>query len=174
LNQRERRRLWWNRRHALAALRIPERTNVKRRAFLGLALGLVSSLNVRAAPLTVDVYKSPTCGCCGNWVGHLRASGFAVDVKEVPDADAWRAKAGVPARFASCHTAFVAGYVIEGHVPAAEIRRLLVERPNALGLAVPGMPAGAPGMDGTPAGGFDVLLLQPDGTSRVYRAYPRA
>jgi hypothetical protein len=85
-----------------------------------------------------------------------------------------RLKAGVPPKLASCHTAFVAGYVVEGHVPAADIRALLTERPNALGLAVPGMPAGAPGMDGTPAGGFDVLLFQPDGTSRVYRAHPRA
>jgi hypothetical protein len=92
----------------------------------------------------------------------------------VDDVAAVRVKAGVPAKLASCHTAFVGGYVIEGHVPAAEIRTLLAERPNALGLAVPGMPAGAPGMDGTPAGGFDVLLFQPDGTSRVYRTYPRA
>lgn len=147
---------------------------MKRRHFLGLALGLPWALDVRAAsPARVAVYKSPSCGCCGNWVQHLRANGFSVDVNDVADVDAFRAKAGVAARLASCHTAFVAGYVIEGHVPAADIRSLLTQRPNALGLAVPGMPAGAPGMDGTPAGGFDVLLFQPDGASRVYRAYPR-
>ncbi|MGE5169278.1 MAG: DUF411 domain-containing protein [Rudaea sp.] len=146
---------------------------MKRRAFLGLAAGLIWTLDVHAAQPVVDVYKSPTCGCCGNWVRHLRANGFAVNVNDVADVDAVRAKAGVPAKLASCHTAFVTGYVIEGHVPAAEIRTLLAARPNALGLAVAGMPAGAPGMDGTPAGGFDVLLFQPDGTSRTYRAYPR-
>ena len=148
---------------------------MRRRHFLHLALGFPWALGARAAsPARVAVYKSPTCGCCGNWVQHLRANGFSVDVNDVADVDALRAKAGVVAKLASCHTAFVGGYVIEGHVPAADIRSLLKQRPNALGLAVPGMPAGAPGMDGTPAGGFDVLLFQPDGTSRVYRAYPRA
>jgi hypothetical protein len=147
---------------------------MNRRGFLAFALGAVWCMDVRAAPASVEVYKSPSCGCCGNWVRHMRTNGFAVEVKDVPDVDAVRLKAGVPPKLASCHTAFVAGYVVEGHVPAADIRALLTERPNALGLAVPGMPAGAPGMDGTPAGGFDVLLFQPDGTSRVYRAHPRA
>ena len=149
--------------------------SMRRRHFLHLALGFPWALGVRAAsPARVALYKSPACGCCGNWARHLRANGFTVDIGDVGDVDAVRVKAGVPAKLASCHTAFVGGYVIEGHVPAAEIRTLLAERPNALGLAVPGMPAGAPGMDGTPAGGFDVLLFQPDGTSRVYRTYPRA
>lgn len=148
---------------------------MKRRHFLHLALGFPWALSVRAAsPARVALYKSPTCGCCGNWAKHLRANGFTVDISDVDDVDAVRVKAGVPVKLASCHTAFVGGYAIEGHVPAADIRTLLVERPNAWGLAVPGMPVGAPGMDGTPAGGFDVLLFQADGTSRVYRTYPRA
>jgi hypothetical protein len=116
---------------------------------------------------------SPTCGCCGKWVEHLRSNGFAVTVTETDKLDALRAKVGVPATLASCHTAFVGGYVVEGHVPANDIRKLLAERPNALGLAVPGMPAGSPGMDASHASGYEVLLFQADGATRVYHAYPQ-
>jgi hypothetical protein len=147
---------------------------MRRRTFLGIAVAaaLVGTKATIAATV-IDVYKDPTCGCCGKWAEHLRANGFAVNVHEVSNVDAFRARAGVPASLASCHTALVAGYAVEGHVPAADIRKLLVERPKALGLAVPGMPAGAPGMDAPHASGYEVLLFQVDGATRVYRAYPR-
>jgi hypothetical protein len=145
---------------------------MRRRTFLGIAVAAaLVATKVAAAVPVVEVYKSPTCGCCGKWVEHLRTSGFAVNVNDIPNVDAFRAKAGVPAALASCHTALVSGYVVEGHVPAADIRKLLAERPKALGLAVPGMPMGAPGMDAPHARGYDVLLFQADGTTRVYHAY---
>jgi len=114
---------------------------MRRRTFLGItvAAALVAA-RATAATMVVDVYKSPTCGCCGKWVEHLRTNGFAVTVNEIDNVDAFRTRAGVPAALASCHTARVDGYVVEGHVPAADIRKLLAERPKALGLAVPGMP----------------------------------
>jgi hypothetical protein len=98
-----------------------------------------------ATPITV--YKTPTCGCCTKWIDHLEASGFEVEAKDLPDLTALKAANGVPGAMASCHTAMVEGYVIEGHVPAADIRRLLAERPAVAGLAVPGMPLGSPGME---------------------------
>lgn len=148
---------------------------MRRRTFLGLAVAgaLIATKAATAADTLIDVYKSPTCGCCGNWSDHLRGSGFKVTVNNIPNIDAFRAKAGVPMALAACHTALVDGYVVEGHVPAADIRRLLTERPKALGLAVPGMPMGAPGMDSPHAKGYDVLLFQADGATRVYRAYPQ-
>lgn len=108
---------------------------------LGLAAGIAA-----AEPL-VEVHKDPTCGCCGKWIEHLRAEGFTVHVTDTGDLAAVKRGAGVPAELGSCHTAMVDGYVIEGHVPAADVRRLLAERPAVRGLAVPGMPLGAPGMD---------------------------
>ena len=99
-----------------------------------------------ALPLVV-VYKSPSCGCCESWIAHMKAAGFPVEAKDVDNMDAIKTKVGVPYGKGSCHTAEVGGYVVEGHVPAEAIRRLLSERPEATGLAVPGMPAGSPGMD---------------------------
>ncbi|GAB4472589.1 MAG: DUF411 domain-containing protein [Burkholderiaceae bacterium] len=123
----------------------------------------------------VEVYKSPTCGCCKDWVEHLRAHGFRVKAVDVPAPAVWRARFGLAERYGSCHTAVVAGYVVEGHVPAREIKRLLAQRPNALGLAVPGMPVGSPGMDGPEYRGvvdpYDVLLVQPDGRATVFASY---
>lgn len=147
---------------------------MKRRTFLGaiVAAAVVVGRSAAAASSTIDVYKDPACGCCGKWVEHLRANGFSARVHETAALDAFRARVGVPAALASCHTALIDGYVIEGHVPAAEIRRLLVDRPQALGLAVPGMPAGAPGMDIAHAPGYTVLLFHADGTLRTYRSYP--
>ena len=136
------------------------------------AAALVATKVAAAIPV-IEVYKSPTCGCCGKWVEHLRANGFAVNVNDIPDVDAFRVKAGVPAALAACHTALVGGYVVEGHVPAGDIRKLLAERPKALGLAVPGMPAAAPGMDAPHASGYDVLLFQSNGVRQVYHAYPK-
>ena len=122
----------------------------------------------------VDVWKSPSCGCCQLWVEHLQASGFSVQVHDVGNTAA-RRRLGVDLKYGSCHTATVGGYVVEGHVPAADILRLLRERPAALGLAVPGMPIGSPGMDGPEYGGrrdaYAVLLLQKDGTASIFNQY---
>lgn len=123
----------------------------------------------------IHVYKSPTCGCCNDWIKHLEASGFKVTATDVPDSRFYRARFGMPAKLGSCHTGVVAGYVVEGHVPAREIKRLLRERPKALGLSVPGMPVGSPGMDGPEYNGqvdpYDVLLVQPDGRATVFASY---
>jgi len=145
---------------------------MRRRTFLGIAVAAtLVATKVTAAVPVIEVYKSPTCGCCGKWAEHLRKDGFTVNVHDIPDIDAFRAKAGVPAALAACHTALVGGYVIEGHVPAADIRKLLTERPKARGLAVPGMPAISPGMDAAHGPGYHVLLFQADGSPRVYHAY---
>ena len=123
----------------------------------------------------IEVWKSPYCGCCKDWITHLENEGFAVIAHEVDDLDAARKRLGMPARYASCHTARVGGYLLEGHVPAREIRRLLAEKPKAIGLAVPGMPVGSPGMDGPAYGGrrdpYDVLLVQGERNARVFAAY---
>ncbi len=122
---------------------------------------------------TVDVFRDPSCGCCGRWVEHLRQNGFAVNVAEAADMQSIKRAFGVPAELASCHTAKVGGYVIEGHVPASAIKRLLVERPQARGLTVPGMPAGSPGMEGAAPVAYDVILFE-SGTSEVYGRYKGA
>lgn len=148
---------------------------MKRRTFLTivpLAAVLPAALAYAANP-AIEVYKSPTCGCCGKWVEHLRANGFDATIHHVADLNAVRAQAGVPVQLASCHTARIGGYVIEGHVPAADIRKLLAERPSAVGLAIPGMPAAAPGMD-MPGPAFDVLLFDAAGKTRIFHSYGRA
>ena len=140
------------------------------------ALAAISALPALAAPSAaqVQVFKSPTCGCCGAWVEHMRAAGFTVNVTEVDDTTTARTRLGLPGRYGSCHTATVAGYVLEGHVPAAEIKRLLATRPKALGLAVPGMPPSAPGMD-VPGrkDPYEVLLIGTEGQSTVFATYPK-
>ncbi|MGY8524200.1 DUF411 domain-containing protein [Paracidovorax citrulli] len=126
-----------------------------------------------AALPAVEVFKSPQCGCCDGWVSHLRQNGFAVSVRNVEDTGAQRARAGMPERFGSCHTAMVQGYAIEGHVPAADIRKLLAARPQAVGLAVPGMPVGSPGMEqGERRDAYDVLLVRADGAASRFTRYP--
>jgi hypothetical protein len=120
----------------------------------------------RAAAITV--YKSPWCGCCEQWIGHMRTQGHAVTSRNMEDLDAIKKMSGVPEALQSCHTALVAGYVLEGHVPAADLARLLAERPEARGLAVPGMPGGAPGMESAAAEPYDVMLFQADGGTRVF------
>lgn len=126
-------------------------------------------------PPVMTVWKDPSCGCCKVWVEHLRSSGLAVQVRDTGNIGA-RRRLGVPASLGSCHTGEIAGYVVEGHVPAREIQRLLKERPDALGLAVPSMPLGSPGMDGPEYGGrkdaYQVLLMTKDGGTRVYQRYP--
>jgi len=106
----------------------------------------------------VTVHKNPSCGCCLGWVQHIQRAGFVATVIDHRDMDAVKDRLGVPADLASCHTAEIAGYIVEGHVPASAIRRLLTEKPNAIGLAVPGMPAGAPGM-GTSDEVYEAILF---------------
>jgi hypothetical protein len=127
-----------------------------------------------AKPTPMQVWKSPTCGCCNDWIAILQAEGFSVQGIDEGNTTA-RQRLGIPAKLGSCHTALVAGYAIEGHVPPREIRRLLSEKPAAVGLTVPGMPIGSPGMDGPEYNGrrdpYDVLLVLRDGSSRVYASY---
>ncbi len=141
-------------------------------------IGIASPvIGLAAGKPALDVWKSPTCGCCHDWITHLQANGFQVTVHDVSEAAkaAQRLKLGLPDKFGSCHTALVDGYVVEGHVPAREITRLLKERPKAVGLAVPGMPVGSPGMDGPVYQGrkdaYAVLLVQKDGNASVYQSY---
>jgi hypothetical protein len=117
-----------------------------------------------AGEVTITVlHKDPNCGCCSGWVQHLRDAGFAVRVEETSDLESVRARLGVPADLAACHTAEVVGYVVEGHVPATAVRRLLAERPNAKGIAVPGMPVGSPGMEGDRPTPYTAVLFGADG-----------
>ena len=120
----------------------------------------------------VEVYKIATCGCCTQWGEHLRAAGFSVRAHDVADPGTYRRRFGIPENLGSCHTARVAGYSIEGHVPAREIRRLLKARPDATGLAVPAMPLGSPGMEGPRSDPYEVLLFHKDGQTRVFARYP--
>jgi hypothetical protein len=123
-------------------------------------------------PVNIDVYKDPTCGCCVNWVAHLRKNGFAVHSADVSDIDAVKAKYNVPAALRSCHTAVVGGYVIEGHVPATDVKHLLTTRPtDVVGLAVPGMPVGSPGMEGSNPQAYQVLAFDKGGRSRIFATY---
>jgi hypothetical protein len=127
-----------------------------------------------AAGTTIVVSKDPNCGCCVGWAEHLRASGFTVDVRDLTDLAPVKARLGVPGDLAACHTAEVGGYVIEGHVPASAIRRLLSEKPQAKGLAVPGMPTGSPGMEvpGSPPEEYTVILF--GDTRRTYARFKGA
>ncbi len=137
-----------------------------------LALPLLLLLSLRAAAPEMTVYKTTTCGCCMKWVEHLRANGFEVTVQEVPSTSEYSRRHGVPDALRSCHVGILEGYAIEGHVPAAEIHRLLKERPEAKGLAVPGMPLGSPGMEGSRRDPYSVVLFEAAGRTSVYRAYP--
>ncbi|MEQ8483972.1 MAG: DUF411 domain-containing protein [Pseudomonadales bacterium] len=136
------------------------------------AVVLLQPTAARADGPQITVHKTPWCGCCGDWVEHLRADGFDVTVQEHEDLGPIRTRLEVPMALGSCHTAEVNGYAIEGHVPASEVRRLLKERPEGVrGLSVPGMPVGSPGMEmGDRQDPYDVLAFGEDGT-RVFRAY---
>lgn len=135
-----------------------------------LALMLPAVLTHAAAP-AINVYKNASCGCCHLWVEHLQQNGFKVIARDVADPSDYRQRLGMPQELGSCHTATVNGYVLEGHVPAKEIKRLLRERPSALGLAVPSMPLGSPGMEGPRQDAYDVLLVQKNGKHRVFQHY---
>ena len=137
-------------------------------ASLFMPLMLIACAEMAAAQ-TIEVVKSPYCGCCTQWVEHLRAEGFEVRVVEAEDVTPAARQAGVPDDLRSCHTATVEGYAIEGHVPAADIRRLLAERPDAAGIAVPGMPIGSPGMEqGDKRQAYSTILFGRGGRRQVF------
>ena len=144
-------------------------------AWATLAVAVAASPAVAKAdgPL-VEVWKSPSCGCCKEWVAHLEANGFRVNAHDVGNTG-MRGRLGIPVALGSCHTALVAGYALEGHVPAGDVQRLLKARPVGIGLAVPGMPVGSPGMDGPAYGGrrdpYQVLLVAKDGSTSVFSSY---
>ena len=120
----------------------------------------------------LEVAKTPWCGCCTAWIERMQQAGFTMKVREVEDTGPIATAAGVPANLRSCHTTMVDGYVIEGHVPAADIRRLLAERPDALGLSVPGMPLGSPGMEaGDRRDRFQTVLIMRDGRHKVWATH---
>ena len=138
-------------------------------AVLGAFLPLASDAMTPALP-RITVYKDPSCGCCTKWVAHLRASGLHPDVHDRSDMDAFKDSLGVPANLRSCHTAVVGRYVIEGHVPASDMQRLIAAAPKGIiGIAVPGMPAGSPGME-VPGrtDRFDVIAFASDGTTKLF------
>ena len=156
----------------------PARPGRGRRALL-VASGAVALLGpgllrAQTQPVHMEVWKSPSCGCCKEWIKHVESHGFRVTVHDVGNTAA-RARMKVPMRLGSCHTAVVGRYAIEGHVPAADVLRLIKEAPDAVGLAVAGMPIGSPGMDGPDYGGqrdpFNVLLVAKDGGTRVFSSY---
>ncbi len=134
------------------------------------SLGALSAIKPSMAA-DVDVYKSPACGCCDEWVKHMRENGYSVEIHNLRNVNPVKLELGVPRHLQSCHTAKIGGYVIEGHVPANDIARLLNERPKITGLTVPGMPTGSPGMDGPRKDPFDVLSFQSDGKTSVYSSY---
>lgn len=141
----------------------------------GLITALATSYNAFAGEdsLTIEVYKSPSCGCCGDWVDHLKENGFEVDVTNTNDMNQIKRDAGLTPQLSSCHTAFIGDYVIEGHVPATDIQRLMETTPQAHGLTVPGMPIGSPGMEmGDRQDAYQVLLFNEAGQTRVFTEYP--
>ena len=154
-----------------------KKNTLNRRTVLMTLLAFSASpIDVLAAnsDLTMTVWKDPLCGCCAEWVTHLEKTGFVVKVIDTGN-QSIRMQLGVPPRFGSCHTAVIQGYVIEGHVPGTDIQRLIKEKPRALGLAVPKMPIGSPGMDGPEYQGrrdpYDVLLIQKDGSATIFSKY---
>ena len=135
-----------------------------------LCLTLTSAAPADAgAPMPViTVYKDPSCGCCKNWIEHLLKHGFRVNAKDTPDLTSVKQTLGVPARLGACHTAVVGGYLVEGHVPAEDIARLLAKKPKVRGLAVPGMPMGSPGMEGGSRQPYSVLSFDAAGKTAVF------
>jgi len=138
--------------------------------------GLVGFLNLEKPEektnlAEVIVYKSPSCNCCNKWISHLRDAGFEVTGKNRSDMSNIKSDLGVGRSLRSCHTAIVDGYVVEGHVPADDIKRMLLERPEVTGIAVPGMPRGSPGMESQQTDKFDVLTFSKNGQTRVYASY---
>lgn len=145
-----------------------------RRAAIALLSAAIAAPALADAP-AVEVWKTPSCGCCGAWIDHMREAGFRVKAHDVDQGALYRIKSrvGLTPALSSCHTALVDGYLVEGHVPAADVRRLLAERPDAAGLSVPGMPIGSPGMEmGATVEPYDVLLIGRDGGTDVFASHP--
>lgn len=140
--------------------------------FMIIAALLVSQWGMSAAANEMVVYKSPTCGCCTKWIEHLQQHGFSVKAHDVESVVPYKKQHGVLPELGSCHTAIIDGYVIEGHVPAADIKRLLKQRPKVTGLAVPAMPVGSPGMEmGKRKDPYNVLSFKREGSIRVFSKY---
>jgi hypothetical protein len=137
-------------------------------------LAIPGVLQAQGQAVLVEVWKSPTCGCCKDWMRHMEAHGFQVRAHDTGNT-AMRQRMKIPLELGSCHTAVVGRYAIEGHVPAKDVLRLIKERPDAIGLTVPGMPVGSPGMDGPEYGErrdpYDVLLVRADGSTSVFSSY---
>lgn len=157
---------------------IPRNPDAQRRwlittLLVGAALPLLPADLLAAGKPQITVYKTAGCGCCKEWIAHLEQHGFVVVANDVPGTEPYRERYGVPRALASCHTAVIDGYAIEGHVPAEEIRRLITEKLKARGLSVPGMPIGSPGMEirGERRDAFDVVLFDDAGGRSVYRHY---
>ncbi len=148
--------------------------NLVRRGLIFSALATMLPQAWGESTLTMAVWKGPSCGCCQDWISTIQTAGFKVIVHDTGNTDV-RLKSGIPVELGSCHTAVIAGYAIEGHVPVREIKRLLSEKPDAVGLSVPGMPIGSPGMDGEAYGNqtqpYNVLLVKKNGIATVYQKY---
>ena len=139
-----------------------------RKLFAVVVLACVVTASVAADLPEIEVWKDPNCGCCSKWVSHLRASGFRVKAYDTASVASVREKFGMPQRYAACHSARVGNYVIEGHVPASDIKRLLQEQPEAIGLSVPGMPIGSPGLEGPYSEPYQTLLVDRSGNASVF------
>ncbi len=141
----------------------------------GLVLALIASFmiwmpvrNADADAIEITVYKSPTCGCCNKWISHLSDNGFKVKAVNMPNMDQIRARSGITSELSSCHTALVDDYIVEGHVPADVVKRLLQERPEVRGISVPGMVMGSPGMEGNRRDAYNILTFDAEGNTAVY------
>ena len=145
-----------------------------RKGFSRIALAVTATIfaacDSSAGP-SVTVYKTPTCGCCKKWVEHLEANGFSVEAIDLSDVQPIKNKNGVPAHLSSCHTALVDGYVVEGHVPAEDVLRLLKEKPEVTGIAVPKMPMGSPGMEGPRPVAYEVLTFDDQGKTSLFATH---
>ena len=139
-------------------------------AILSIACSAEESKSVSDLPI-VQVYKSPTCGCCSKWVSHLEANGFTVEATDVNDINLIKSSFGIPPALASCHTAVVGDYLVEGHVPAEDIVQLLKQKPVIKGIAVPGMPIGSPGMEGSNPQAYDVISFDAQGKTDVFSSH---
>ena len=166
--------MWWSAGKRAAARRFETQGNDMRQFSVacGLLLAAILLASCRAGdPGVITVYKTPTCSCCGKWIEHLEAGGFTVEAIEVENVGQIKKRHGVPAELSSCHTALVDGYVIEGHVPAEDVRRLLEERPQISGLAVPAMPIGSPGMEGPNPEPYEVIAFTRQGSSYTFASH---
>lgn len=152
---------------------------IKNKIFIGtLSLVIISALagfilsQKVSAEAEMTVYKSPTCGCCTKWIKHMEENGFKVNAVDVLEMNIVKEKYGINRELASCHTAVIEGYVIEGHVPAVDVKRLLSEKPDVVGLSVPGMPAGSPGMEMSDrVDRYSVIAISKDGDTEVFNQY---